>query len=169
MLYKVDRLFGRIGGTFQDLSWALMRLLGSAMFMTHGFSKLFGENPQVFQGGGMTTVSIGESICFAMPMEINALFIAGVIELFGGLLLAIGLWTHLMAFFALLLMVMAYLTAHLAWFPTLNRGELAAMYFLVYFVIFAFGGGQFSIDTWMAMRRQKKQEDRMEANLAKYG
>ncbi len=169
MLYKVDRLFGSVGASYQDFSWALMRLLGSAMFMTHGFSKLFGENPQVFRGGGMTTVSIGESISFAMPLDINALFIAGVIEFFGGLLLAIGLWTHLMALLAAILMVMAYLTAHLAWFPTLNRGELAAMYFLMYLVLFTFGGGQFSVDTWMAARRQKKQQDKMEANMSKYG
>lgn len=43
-------------------------------------------------------------------------------------------------------MVMAYLSAHPAWFPTLNNGELAAMYFMVYLCIFAYGPGKFSLD-----------------------
>ena len=51
-----------------------------------------------------------------------------------------------MAALAAILMVMAYLTAHPAWFPTLNNGELAAMYFLVWFVIFAYGPGRLSLD-----------------------
>jgi putative oxidoreductase len=41
---------------------------------------------------------------------------------------------------------MAYLTAHPAWFPTLNNGELATLYFLVYFAIFAIGPGKISLD-----------------------
>jgi putative oxidoreductase len=50
-------------------------------------------------------------------------------------------------------MVMAYLTAHAAWFPTLNNGELAAMYFLVYFAIFAKGAGPISLDSmWLGKR-----------------
>jgi putative oxidoreductase len=43
-------------------------------------------------------------------------------------------------------MVMAYLSAHAAWFPTLNNGELAAMYFMVYLAIFAKGAGPISLD-----------------------
>lgn len=163
MMHAVDRLFGKVGQLMQEFSWLLMRVLGSAMFMTHGYSKLFGENPQPFQNGGMTTVNIADTIVFAMPMDINALYIAGVIELFGGLLILIGLWTHLLAFFALILMIMAYATAHLAWFPTLNNGELAAMYFLLYLVLFSFGPGQISLDAALARRRESKKKDKMDA------
>ena len=58
-------------------------------------------------------------------------------------------------------MVMAYLTARLAWFPTLNRGELAAMYITTYLVLFAFGPGPYSIDAWILARRQEKAQNEM--------
>ncbi len=163
MLQKIDGWLGRMMENSQDGAWAIMRVLASAMFMTHGYSKLFGENPQAPIGSGMTEVNIADTIVFAMPGDINALFVAGVIELGGGFLLAIGLYTHLMALLATLLMVMAYATAHLAWFPTLNRGELAAMYFLVYLVIYAFGPGQYSADAWLAERRQVKRQKKRDA------
>ncbi|GJM13012.1 MAG: hypothetical protein DHS20C12_14150 [Pseudohongiella sp.] len=164
MLGKINSLFGGMAENSKEWAWTLFRLLSSAMFMTHGYAKLFGENPQPFMGGGMTTINIAELVSWPIPMEINALFIAGVIELFGGLFIAIGLWTHLMALLAALLMIMAYLTAHLAWFPTLNNGELAAMYFLTYLVIFSFGPGPYSADTWLSVRRQEKRKDKMDAN-----
>lgn len=158
MIGKIDSLFGRMGENLKDFSWLAFRMLSSAMFMTHGFSKLFGETPQPMTGGGMTSINIGELISYPLPMEINALFIAGVVEFFGGALILIGLWTHLAAFIALVIMIMAYLTAHLAWFPTLNNGELAAMYILSYLVIFSFGPGQISLDTWLSVRRQEKRQ-----------
>jgi putative oxidoreductase len=147
----------------QDSAWTFMRVVASAMFMTHGWSKLFGENPQAAMGSGMTTVNIADLLVFPMPMEINALFVAGVIELFGGALLVIGLWTHLLALLAAMLMLMAYLTAHLAWFPTLNGGELAAMYLLVYWALFIFGPGPYSADSWLTIRRQEKRQSKREA------
>jgi len=164
MMHKLDRFFGKAGESLEQLSWTVLRMLASAMFMTHGYAKLFGENPQVFRGGGMTTVNIANTIVFAMPLNINALFVAGVIELFGGLLILIGLWTHMISFIAMLLMAMAYLTAHFAWFPTLNNGELAAMYFLVYLALFSTGPGQFSLDWLFEQRRQKKQKNKREAH-----
>ena len=148
----------------KDWSWILFRVLSSAMFMTHGFSKLFGESPQPFMGGGVTSINIGELVSIPMPMEINALFITGVIEFFGGLLILVGLWTHLMALMAAFIMIMAYLTAHLAWFPTLNRGELAAMYIGTYLVLFAFGPGPYSIDAWILAKRQEKDPNKVQDN-----
>ena len=139
---------------FRKPSWLLFRVLGAAMFMTHGYPKLFGENAQPFRYEGMTTVNIGDVIIFEMPMFINALFIAGVIEFVGGALILIGFLTRLTAFLAALLMVMAYLTAHLAWFPTLNNGELAAMYFLMFFLLSAYGPGPISVDAMLSRRRR---------------
>lgn len=164
MLGKINSLFEGVAENSKEWTWTLFRILSAAMFMTHGFGKLFGENPQRLAGGGMTTVNIADLIVFPMPMEINALFIAGVVEFFGGLLILIGLWTHLAALIAVFIMLMAYLTAHIAWFPTLNNGELAAMYFLTFLVVFAFGPGPYSADTWLAVRRQEKRKDKMDAN-----
>ena len=101
------------------------------MFMTHGCAKLFGEGPQPVMGG-MTAINIADLVSWPLPMEVNALFIAGVVEFFGGLLILIGLWTHLLALLATFIMLMAHLTAHIAWFPTLNNGELAAEYFVTF-------------------------------------
>lgn len=121
----------------QTFSWTLLRILSSAMFMTHGYAKLFGENPQTMFGG---------MDFFGINLGINMLWIAAIIELFGGALLVLGIFTRPLALLAAILMVMAYLSAHAAWFPTLNRGELAAMYFMVYLVIFAKGAGPISLD-----------------------
>jgi len=160
---KLASAFGGFAEAQQEWTWTLFRVLAASMFMTHGYAKLFGENPQPMMGGGMTTLNIADMIVFPMPMDFNLLFIAGVIETFGGLLIFIGLFTQFAALMAAILMLMAYLTAHLAWFPTLNRGELAAMYFLVFLVIFAYGAGPVSIDTWRAGRREQKQKDKLDA------
>ncbi len=134
---QLDKQFEQAGDACRGFSWALLRILGSAMFLTHGWPKMFGERAQPFLGG---------MDFFGINLGVNMLWIAGFIELFGGLLLVLGLFTRYMAALAALLMVMAYLAAHPAWFPTLNNGELAAMYFLVYLCIFAFGPGRFSLD-----------------------
>lgn len=164
MISKLNSYLGSKLEGSQLWTWSVFRVLVSAMFMTHGFDKLFGENPQPFMGSGMTSINIGDLITFPMPMEINVLFVAGSIELIGGFLLLIGLWTHLVALFAFFSMMMAYLIAHLAWFPTLNRGELATMYFLCYLILFTFGGGHYSVDTWLAVRRQGKRKKKMQTN-----
>ena len=163
MIGKLNSFLGDKLESSQLWTWTLFRVLVSAMFMTHGLDKLFGENPQPFIGGGMTSINIGDLISFPMPLEINALFVAGSIELVGGFLLLIGLWTHMIALIAVLDTLMAFLIAHLAWFPTLNGGELATMYFLCYLILFTFGGGHYSADTFFDMRRQEKRRKKMEA------
>lgn len=140
----INSLINGLASSCQTLSWALLRILSSAMFMTHGYAKMFGERAQPFLGG---------MDFFGIDLGINMLWIAGFIELFGGALLLLGLFTRIAALFAAVLMVMAYLTAHAAWFPTLNNGELAAAYFLIYFAIFAKGAGPISLDSmWLGKR-----------------
>ena len=162
MIYRINKIVGNIGQNTRDICWLLFRIFIAAMFMTHGYDKLLGDNPQPFQGGGMTSVNIGDLISFPMPMDINALFLAGSIELVGGALIVIGLWTQLAAFIAALNMLMAYSIAHLAWFPTLNNGETAAMYFFSFLIIFSFGPGQLSLDAFFDNRRQEKKNKKME-------
>ena len=113
-------------------------------------------------GSGMTVLRIADLVSYPVPMEINLLFVAGLIELLGGALILIGLWTHILAFLALATMTMAYLIAHLAWFPTLNNGELAAMYWCAFLVLFTFGAGPASADALLAERRQEKRKQKMD-------
>jgi putative oxidoreductase len=130
----------------QTLNWAIWRILTSTMFMSHGYSKLFGNKPQELTGSGMTSIEISGLISWPIPFEVNALFIAGVIEFFGGALICVGLWTRVIAAFSALLMIIAYLIAHPAWFPTSNGGELATIYMVTFLVLFSFGPGKFSLD-----------------------
>ena len=165
MLGKINNALGRMTENARESSWTVFRILVAAMFMTHGYAKLFGDNPQEPMGSGMTVFRIADLVSYPVPMDINLLFVAGVIELAGGALILIGLWTHVIAFIALACMTMAYLIAHLAWFPTLNNGELAAMYWCAFLVLFTFGAGPASADSLLAERRQEKRKKKMEENM----
>jgi putative oxidoreductase len=97
---------------FEDETYALLRIMSGLLFLWHGSQKLFGfpqEAPEA-------------------PAFI--LYVAGPIELVGGLLLVIGLFTRWAAFFCSGLMAaahwMAHGTKHLL--PMLNGGELAVLY-----------------------------------------
>ncbi len=164
MLGKMNNLLSRMTEQSREGSWTVFRILVAAMFITHGYAKLFGDSPQEPVGSGMTVLRIADIVSYPMPMDINLLFVAGVIELVGGVLILVGLWTHLIAFIALANMTMAYVIAHLAWFPTLNNGEMAALYWCSFLVLFTFGAGPVSADTWLAVRRQEKRKEKMEAN-----
>lgn len=161
MLGRINNTLSRMTENARESSWTLFRILVAAMFITHGYAKLFGENPQAPIGSGMTVLRIADLVSYPAPMDINLLFVAGVIELVGGALILVGLWTHIVAFLALATMTMAYLIAHLAWFPTLNNGELAAMYWCAFLVLFTFGAGPASADSWLAERRQEKRKEKM--------
>jgi putative oxidoreductase len=75
----------------------------------------------------------------------------GLIELIGGILFTIGLFTRPVAFILSGFTAAAYFMAHASkgFYPVLNGGELAALYCFV-FLFFAFaGGGPWSVDTLM--------------------
>ena len=112
-------------------TYALLRIVAGFLFLWHGTQKVFG-----FPGG-----STGER-----PFHIA--YIAGPIELFGGLLLMIGLFTRPVAFLCSGLMAFAYWMSHgmRALLPIENRGELAALYCFLFLFISAYGPGIWSVD-----------------------
>ena len=115
---------------FEDETYALLRIVSGLLFLWHGSQKLFGfpqEAPEA-------------------PAFI--LYVAGPIELVGGLLLVIGLFTRWAAFFCSGLMAAAYWMAHGTNhpLPMLNGGELAVLYCFVFLFIAANGGGIWSAD-----------------------
>lgn len=73
---------------------------------------------------------------------------AGMIELVGGVLLVIGLFTRPVAFIMSGTMAVAYFYVHATkgFFPILNGGELAALYCFVFLHIAAAGSGSWSVD-----------------------
>lgn len=76
------------------------------------------------------------------------LVVAGWIELVGGLLIAVGLFTRLAAFISSGTMAVAYFMVHApnGFFPLLNQGEKAVFYCWIFLFIFFYGPGQWSID-----------------------
>lgn len=79
---------------------------------------------------------------------------AGWLELFGGLLIILGLFTRPVAFVLSGLMAFAYFIAHAprGFWPILNAGELAALYCFLFLYLAAAGGGPWSFDRWLRRR-----------------
>ena len=112
-------------------TYALLRIVTGFLFMWHGIQKLFG-----FPG--------------TMPPGVPAfiIWVAGPLELFGGILVMIGLFTRPVAFVLSGLMAFAYWMGHgfHALLPILNQGELAVVYCFLFLFISAHGSGIWSLD-----------------------
>lgn len=85
----------------------------------------------------------------ASPMTMGGF--AGVLELVGGVLLVIGLFTRPVAFILSGTMAVAYFYAHAPrdFYPILNQGELAVLYCFVFLYLAGAGGGSLSVDSMM--------------------
>jgi putative oxidoreductase len=114
--------------------YALLRIVAGAMFSFHGFQKIFGL--------------LAES----QPALGSQIWIGGVIELVTGLLIFIGFKTRIAAFLASGTMAVAYCQFHWkfqfteAFFPTVNRGELALLYAFVFLYIACRGSVTLGLD-----------------------
>lgn len=114
---------------------SVLRIVAAFMFMAHGTAKLFGF-----------PAAPGESAHTVALMSVPGA--AGAIELVGGALLLLGLFTVFAAFVASGEMAVAYFMVHAPngpW-PLVNHGELAALYCFVWLYIWAAGPGPWSID-----------------------
>ena len=114
---------------------ALCRIVAGFLFSFHGAQKLLGAF------GGMD--GKGATAPLASLMGVG-----GVIELVGGLLILVGLFTSWAAFLASGMMAVAYFMAHQpsgTW-PIQNHGETAALYAFVFLYIAARGSGIWSLD-----------------------
>jgi putative oxidoreductase len=127
----------KVLGSFAPQIYALFRIVAGLLFAQHGAQKLFGA-----LGGEQVEL-------------VSRAGLAGVIELFGGLLIAIGLFAGLAAFIASGEMAFAYFIAHASGglFPIQNRGELAVLYCFVFLYIAARGSGIWSVDAARKGRR----------------
>lgn len=107
----------------------LLRLFSGILFAFHGAQKLFG-----MFGGQQASDAL--------------MIVAGIIEFFGGLAIAVGLLTQVVAFLSAGEMAAAYLIAHLpqGMIPLQNNGELALLYMFIFLYIMARGPGILSVD-----------------------
>ena len=130
--------------TIHDLALLLLRVVAGAMLMQHGGQKLFGFPP-------------GAHPFMGAPALFSKLWIAGVLEVFGGLLLLLGLFTRIVGFILAGELAVAYFTVHAprGFFPILNQGELAALYCFVFLYFAAAGGGRYSLDRVVFGRRAR--------------
>lgn len=134
---------------FENATLALLRVMAGLMFMQHGAQKLFGVL------GGWR----GEPGATAPLLSQAGL--AGVLEVFGGLLIVLGLFTRPVAFILSGMMAVAYFQSHApdGFWPLLNRGELAALYCFVFLFFSARGASSYSIDAMLEHRRRSPRMD----------
>ena len=128
--------------TWRPRILSVLRIITAFLFMQHGGQKLFGfPAPQRYE------------------FELFSLSgVAGVLELFGGLLVLLGLFTRSTSFLLAGLMAFAYFIAHAprGFWSILNGGELAALYCFVFLYLSLAGGGAWSLDYVLSRGRASR-------------
>ena len=126
-----------------DMAWegwkpralAVLRIVTGYLLIPHGTAKLFGA-PHLEMFDGLQIMSLAG--------------IAGILEVFGGALLILGLFTRPAAFVLSGLMAFAYFLGHApqgnVLLPLLNGGELAALYSFLFLYVSVAGPGAWSLD-----------------------
>lgn len=120
-------------GRYSTYIYAVLRIVSGFLFMWHGSQKLLGYPPS----GSAETLS---------PI----MGIGGGIELIGGFLIMIGLFTGFAAFLASGTMAVAYFGWHFsmqAFLPVVNKGELAVVYCFLFLYIASRGSGIWSVES----------------------
>jgi putative oxidoreductase len=124
---------------FAGATHSLLRIVAGLLFICPGGLKLFGW----FGGmpGGIRLTPL--------------LFAAGTIEVFGGTLIVLGLFTRPVAFIASGEMAFAYFMGHFpkGFWPVINQGQPAVLFCFIFLFLAAAGPGPFSLDDAIRRRR----------------
>jgi putative oxidoreductase len=112
---------------------SVLRIMTALLFLQHGTAKYL----------GFPHVAAFDDLQF-----LSLLGASGVLELVGGVLMLIGLFTRPVAFILSGFMAVAYFLAHASqgFYPLLNQGELAVLYCFVFLYLSVAGGGAWSLD-----------------------
>lgn len=125
---------GIIPAAWSDHVLAALRIITGLLFLAHGTAKLF-QWPYVdmFKDG--------------VPL-VSLMGIGGLLEVVGGVLIVVGLFTRPVAFVMSGMMAVAYFMFHApaGFYPILNGGELAILYCFIFLYLAARGPGSFSLD-----------------------
>jgi putative oxidoreductase len=124
--------------TWEPRMLSILRIMVGLLYMEHGLAKIldFPHQPN-HAPYALFTLNPG---------------LQGLLELVGGLVLALGLFTRTVAFILAGNMAVAYFMAHAprGFFPLLNGGELAIVYCFVFLYFWVAGGGEWSLDRLLA-------------------
>ncbi len=114
---------------------SIPRIVVAFLFMQYGTAKLFAFPAAIMPGGG--TAGAG-----SLP------WIAGMLEVFGGGLMLLGLFTRPVAFILSGEMAVAYFHGHApqGFWPVLNQGQPAILFCFLWLYLSAAGGGPWSLD-----------------------
>ena len=125
-------------GKYSSFFYALLRFVAGVLFACHGAQKLFG-------------------VLGGQKQEATLMIAAGVIELAGGILIAVGLFGSYVAFIASGEMAVAYFKQHSpgGFWPIVNRGELAVLFCFLFLYIASVGSGILSVDALIAKSRRR--------------
>ena len=140
---EMEKAIGTTGRTgIAGITHAILRIGAGLLFFMHGAPKLFGWF------GGMGPEG-GSAELFSL------MGLAGVLEVFGGLAITLGVLTRPVAVVLALEMLIAYVYAHVPQgaVPYVNGGELALLYMCVWIFLAGNGAGQFSVDRALASRK----------------
>jgi len=130
---------------YASLALAIFRIMTALLFLQHAFQKLF---------------AFPSPYTFGSTDPFTFMWFAGVIELVGGTLVLVGLFTRVSAFILSGEMAVAYFMAHgsRGFYPIENGGELAIMFCFGFLLLSAAGPGALSIDRHLAARRTTQSE-----------
>lgn len=117
-------------GKGKGVLYLLFRLVFGVLFLMHGLTK-FG-------------IPSGTPVDLASMMGV-----AGVVEIFVGIMLVLALFTRLAAVAGIVEMLVAYFMVHIpqGMNPLSNGGELALLYFGAFLVVLVYGNGEFSVES----------------------
>lgn len=125
---------GIIPASWASHAQAALRVIAGLLFVEHGTTKLL-QWPltEMFKDG----VPLG-----------SLMGIGGVLEIVGGLLIAVGLYTRIAALVLSGMMAVAYFMFHApaSFFPVQNGGDAAILFCFIFLFLAAAGAGSFSLD-----------------------
>jgi putative oxidoreductase len=118
---------------WQPIALSVLRFYTGLSIIEHGLAKIFGFPPVP---------------AFGNPQMGSLAWTGGMIELIGGALIIVGLFTRPVAFIMAGFTAVAYFMVHApkAFYPVLNGGELAAVYCFVFLYLIFAGAGPLSLD-----------------------
>lgn len=118
-------------GRYRPQALAVLRIIAALLFIEHGTMKLFGFPAAMGEG--------------ALP---PLMLVAALLEVIGGALVLIGLFTRPVAFILSGQMAVAYFMAHAAkgFWPALNGGEPAILFCFIFLYLVCAGPGAWAVD-----------------------